>query len=105
MITLTLWGGVGWAGDGLKDPDGNVRDPAASVLEATSTPPDTDITQQLWRVMSEDDNPYASFRAGFALFRHGARNNSVLAKLKAALGDEDVAEIAQGYLDSLDSAA
>ncbi len=53
--------------------------------------------------MDEDEKPYVRFRSAFALFSHGVRTPDVVAKIREALEDEDTKEIAQGYLDQLNS--
>jgi len=91
-----------WAVSGLDHENPNLRDLAASVFEKSSLPPASDVTERLLQHMERDDNPYARFRSAFALFRHGNRSPEVLAKLRQALEDEDVADIAQSYLDQLE---
>jgi len=45
-----------------------------------------------------DENPYAGFRAAFALYKRGDRSEKVTTKMQAALEDKDVKEEAEGYL-------
>lgn len=89
-----------WAEGGLEDEDGNLRDLAASLFEKTDTPLSPGVTETLLSHVRHDDNPYASFRSAFALYRAGNRSPEVIKKLHEALEDEDVADIAKEYLSS-----
>ncbi len=85
---------------GLTDEDDNLRDLAVSLLEKSSAELKPDITKKLLELF-EDKNPYVGFRSAFALFSHGDRSPEVLAKIHEAVLDEEVREIAEGYLSQL----
>jgi len=94
---------VDWARSaGATSDDDNERDLAASILEKTNH----DITEQdkdtLRGMMQADKNPYAQFRASFALFNHGDRSEAVIGKIKEATKDEDVKDIAEKYLSQIE---
>ena len=48
--------------------------------------------------LQKDKNPYVRYRAAFALYKRGNRSPEVMSKMKEALFDDDVKEIAEGYL-------
>jgi hypothetical protein len=81
------------------DKDGNVVDLAASIYEKTYDKEAFDKAKsELKRVMTFNENRYARFRAGFALYRHGVRTKAVIGVLRQALEDNEVRNIAAGYL-------
>lgn len=47
---------------------------------------------------TDDEPPYDSYRAAFALFVHGSRDPEVITHIGQALTDQDVNEYAQSYL-------
>lgn len=83
--------------EGLANEDDNLRDLAASIFEKTDQEIDDKIKGRLTAMLLKDDNPYASFRAAFALYNKGDRSERVMSKMHEALGDEDVREIAENY--------
>ena len=89
----------------LKDSDGNVRDLAASILgkACIDSGKFLKIRPVLGEVMEKDSNPYARYRAAFALAQHGpgTYKSEVIKTLKQASKDKDVSEIARGYLERL----
>lgn len=92
-----------WAySEGLKDPDGNVRDLAISIIERSDIPEhEFDLMREsLCGLMLKDSNRYVRFRAAFALANHGPKRyeGEVIRKLEEALGDKDIRGIAQDYL-------
>lgn len=87
-----------WAKTGINDSDGNLRDLAASLFEKSSIELTEDDNESLLQHVRHDDNPYASFRSAFALYRAGNRSQEVMNKLHEALNDEDVADTAKHYL-------
>lgn len=89
---------LSWAQGGLDDEDGNLRDLAASLLEASDTELSARVIESLLRHVKHDENPAVSYRSAFALYRAGNRSSEVIRKLHEALADEDVADIAKGYL-------
>ncbi len=92
---------IEWArGGGMDDEDGNLRDLAVSILEKSPDELGEDITEKLLSLMGNDENPYVRYRSAFVLYGHDIRNAGIEAVLQEALKDEDVAEIARGYLDS-----
>ena len=91
---------VRWAANqGIFYDDDNIRDLAASILEKTNHPYFSTAKDGLKKMTISDSNPYARFRAGFALYAHGDRSKDVLKVLEDAMADEDVANIAKGYLN------
>ena len=88
---------------GLKDSDGNVRDLAATLLVKArlSKQELQGAIPVLRRVMSKDSNPYARYRAAFALAEHGNKSQSVINVLREATNDKDVADEARKYLQKL----
>jgi len=96
-------GVIRWALEmGARSQDDNERDLAASILEKTGHEIGEEARTILMGMLREDRNPYAMFRAAFALFAHGDRSEEVIGKIKEALGDEDVKDIAKEYLSRLD---
>ena len=92
-----------WAySEGLKDPDGDVRDLAVSIIEKSDIPEQEFglMRDSLYGLMLKDSNRYVRFRAAFALANHGTKRyeGEVVGKLNEALGDKDVRDIAQNYL-------
>lgn len=84
-------------GEGYKADNGDLRDLAMTFVEAG----DYDLTDQEKTIVQErfeDENPYVGFRAAFALFKRGDRSEEVMVKMRAALEDPDVKEIAKDYL-------
>jgi len=49
--------------------------------------------------VTESKGSYAQFRAAFALYKHGYKTETVVEKVKKALGDDDVREIAKELLE------
>lgn len=89
---------IAWAiQDGMNDTDGNIRDLAVSLLERSSTELSSETIQKLYSLF-DDENRYVGFRSAFALFTHNERSSLVLTKINEALLDEDVSDIAEGYL-------
>lgn len=84
---------------GIDDEDGNLRDLGVSILERSSYELEPADEVKLNEMLKEDENPYVQFRAAFTLFNRGDRSTQVLDKMREALGDEDVKEIAQNYLN------
>lgn len=85
----------------------NIRDLAASVLEATSVEL-ADETIVLLKEMLGDEHFYAKFRAACALVKHrayGDQREEVKAILQEACADEDdeIISIAQKYLGELET--
>lgn len=74
---------------------------AVSFLEKTTVAIKPEIAEKLGE-MFDDENPYVGFRAAFALFVHGDRSKKVISKIREAASDEDVREIAKGYLAELE---
>ena len=93
---------LGWAAQGLEDDDPNLRDLAASIFEKSSIKPDEQILDTLTHHMLSDDNPYARYRSAFALFQHGDRSEQVMDVIQSAAIDQDVSEIALGYLEQVE---
>ncbi len=89
--------------EGLSSDNPHLRDLAASIFQGSSMELTEDDIQQLRGMMGIDANPYARYRASFALFTHGQRDADVLIRIREALNDPDVKEIAAGYLQELDS--
>jgi HEAT repeat protein len=94
---------VDWAlKSGVKSEDDNERDLAVSILEKTSHEISGEDQVILLGMIDNDPNPYASYRAAFALFTHGNKSERVIDKIKEGLKDEDVAEISEGYLSQIE---
>jgi len=99
-----------WAGENLKNSDSGLRDLAASIFEQTKLPLDDAIVKGLFKLMEETDeeNPYPSFRAACALAkkhedeRVSGKINQVRRELQSFVEDEDVSEIAKGYLKKVE---
>jgi len=94
---------VEWAFErGLENPNKNIRDLAASILEKAKIATDKfqGMREKLHRIMVHDKHPYARYRSAFALAAHGAGNyrEDTIATLKKAEKDEDVSSIASSYL-------
>ena len=87
---------------GLTAKDGNLRDLAVSFLEKSTDELRPETTKRLHELFV-DENPYVGFRSAFALFAHGDRSAEVIAKIHEAILDEDVKEIAEGYLSQLET--
>lgn len=84
--------------EGLDDPDGNVRDLAVSILEASNNQLDGETTSKLISLIKEDENVYVQYRSAFALFKRGNRTDVVINKIKEATQDLAIEHIAEGYL-------
>lgn len=94
---------IEWAlGDGLKDEDGNLRDLAATLIQQSDCKLEEEDRTTLMERLENDENPYVKFRAAFALFAHGDRSEQTINKIQEAAQDEDVEEIARGYLSQLE---
>ena len=96
----------GWAfGTGVRDADGNVRDLAVSIIERSDIPKEefSKMRGALYTRMMKDDNLYVRFRSAFALANHGPGQykETVIGALKLASKDDDVKEIAKGYLNRI----
>jgi len=94
---------VEWAFErGLENPDKNVRDLAATILEKAKISTDKfgSMRKKLYQVMASDINPYARFRSAFALAEHGAGEykKEVVATLREAQRDDTVRGLASKYL-------
>lgn len=90
---------VKWALNlGIKNEDGNVRDFAVSILEKSNCKFEKQNIVELLQKLDQDENPYVRFRSAFALFTHGNRSEKVIQKIKEALEDDAVKEIAKEYL-------
>ena len=88
-----------WAKEnGLHDTNGYVRDLAVSILEKSTLRIDEKTKNILLNHMQNDTNPYVQFRSAFTLFNKGIKTTKVIAKIREALTDPDVKEIAGGYL-------
>ncbi len=91
-----------WAfGNGVFSEDGNVRDLAVSIVEASQHFLEPDQAEVLQNLMQSDKNTYVRFRAAFALYNRGERSPEVMQVMQEALQVDDVKEITQGYLDQL----
>lgn len=91
----------------IDDENYDIRDLAASILEATSLELAEGTKRALYERLDgnyEGDGRFASFRAAFALFKHGDRSQVVVDAIRIASVDEDeqVSEIAKGYLAQLE---
>lgn len=96
---------VSWAyNEGIKNPDSNIRDLGASLLEkAEIAPPQFETMKPaLINVMRIDRNNYAGFRAACALAAHGVYTLRVKTMLEKFSADKDVANIARAYLEKID---
>ncbi len=97
-----------WAVGRIDDDNNhNIRDAAASILEATPL----DLAKSTERALQErlsdnieGDSRFATFRAAFALFAHGDRSETVIRLVGVASTDEDeqVSQIAKVYLAQLE---
>ncbi len=90
----------------LKDFDGNLRDLGASIIQKAHIPPKRFLRfrEALAENVLSDPHKYAKYRAAFALAEHGpgiSYRRRVLKVLREASSDEDVGEIARGYLERL----
>lgn len=95
---------ISWVwGKGIGSKDGNLRDLAVSILEKSSYELKPENREKLRELLKGDENPYVQFRAAFTLFNRGDRSGVVIDKLYEATGNEDVCQIAQGYLAQLQS--
>ena len=87
------------------DKDGNVRDLGASILEKAriDSARFSRMRTPLSRVMRNDNNIYAKYRAAFALANHGPGEymQEVLELIKLASEDKEVSVIAKNYLRKL----
>jgi|SRR3989344_804257 len=90
---------LGWAETAVENEDPNLRDLAISLFEKSSIDLKPTVAEALTDHMRTDENPYVRFRSAFALFQHGSRDTNVINTIKRAPEDEDVANIAQSYLD------
>lgn len=96
-------GVISWSSEkGLDDEDENIKDLSVSIWEAASEEMPEEIGAKLKEMMVNDEGVYVRFRSAFALFKHGNRNPGVIEKIKEALEDKDVKEIAEGYLSELE---
>lgn len=84
--------------EGVKDADWNVRDLAVSLLERSAYNLNVEDITLLNHLMQNDKNIYVQFRAAFTLFNRGEETQGVMNKMKEALKDDDVKEIAAKYL-------
>jgi len=88
-----------WAeNEGLRDVHFQLRDLAVSLFEKSPAPLPPAVVERLHELRKNDENPYVRWRSAFALVAHGERSGELLAQLKTALEDEDVKEIAEGYI-------
>lgn len=93
---------VDWAlKAGIIDDDGNVRDLAVSLIEKSDCQLENQNIDELKRRLNQDENPYVQFRAAFALFTHGDRSPEIIEKIRKALEDDAVKEIAKEYLSQI----
>ncbi len=93
---------IGWAkGKGMLDPNPHLRDLAMSILEQSDWRLSPKKLAKVGVLMETDKSPYVRARAAFALFKRGIRTEVVLKTLHEALADDDLREVAQGYLTSL----
>lgn len=89
---------IRWSWVGVDDEDDNIRDLAVSAIEKSGQPLTETQENKLRGLLSGDPNPYVQFRSAFALFNRGDRSEVVINKIREAAKDEDVREIAEGYL-------
>jgi len=99
---------VNWAFErGLDNPNENIRDLAAGILEKAKIPVSkfSAMRPKLHEIMGGDKNPYARYRSAFALAAHnpGFYKPEVIKTLKEAEKDEDVSKIASSYLRKLEN--
>ncbi len=97
---------IKWAYEhGLADPNGNVRDLAATICEKSQLSIDNKKRDRLGANLS-DTWPYAAFRAACALAAHGpgSYKGDVIITLKRFLVDDDtsVKDRASRYLSGLE---
>jgi len=98
-----------WALGKLLSNNGNVRDLGCSILEKYPTKRLSQddfmrVRQQLAKIMKKDKNPYARFRASFALMNHGGpgKYREILIKtLEEAEKDPNVSQLTKHYLSKL----
>lgn len=90
----------------LVDKDENVRDLGASILEKAriDSARFSRMRAPLARVMKNDNNLHAKYRAAFALANHGPGEyiQEVLELIKQASEDKEVSEFAKNYLRILE---
>lgn len=80
---------VDWANEMLNHSDEDIRDLAASIFQASKIELTADTVETLRKIMLNDENPYARFRAAFALFEHGDRSQLMKDTVKLARKDSD----------------
>lgn len=87
---------------GISNGDGNLRDLAVSIIEKSSCKLDEQNILDLLQKLDQDENPYVRFRSAFALFTHGDKSEKVIKKIREAMQNNAVKEIAEGYLSQVD---
>jgi hypothetical protein len=98
-----------WAySEGIRDDNGNVRDLAASIIEKSKIPKGEffGMRDTLIYRMLIDRNQYVKYRLAFALAEHGTGfehfiRQEIIRVLNDAKKDNDVGNIAKGYLKKL----
>jgi hypothetical protein len=92
------------AGAGLVSENCDLRDLSYTIWAATKSDMPDDVRKLAYSELDrqpeddEDSGRYARFRAAFALFEKGERTDKILETIKKASLDDDVKEIAEGYL-------
>lgn len=89
---------IRWSWVGVDDEDDNIRDLAVSAIEKSGQPLTEIQVNKLKDLLLGDPNPFVQYRSAFALFVRGDRSEVVINKIREAAKDEDVREIAEGYL-------
>lgn len=90
----------------LKDSNGNIRDLGASIFGKAQNISKVQFSRAipaLKTMMNNDSNPYARYRAAFALAEHAPDKyrDDIVRVLKEAAKDKDVGKIAKNYLARL----
>ena len=89
-----------WAVDqGLHDPDQNVRDLAATILDESEGHFGPAIMETLEAQMRADTHHIVRLRLAVALWKHGRQTDEVRSMMDAALADPDVGSTAHKWLN------
>ncbi len=87
--------------DGLFSEDHTMRDLAVSILEKTDFPLLEEDEFTLTELLENDENEHVRFRSACALAKQDIDSPTIRQALEAQLEDNQLATIAQGYINQL----
>jgi len=84
--------------DGLLNKDLNVRDLAATILDRSGEPLDSEDAKEIEKIMLRETYHIVIYRLAIALYKRGIRNTAIERLMSEAKDDLDVGDLAKSFL-------